>query len=293
METERRMLMGKMIISMPTPNPQFIPFHVGVEKGFFKKEGANVELMFVEASTHFDDKKALQEGTIQFRIHFGFNTKMVCGCHKSPAHRLIAKPEIKTIKELKGKTIGVHVPDNKHGVTTDAAYVLMHHGLDPWKDVTFVAVGDERARVAAMESGVVDAVSSGPPFFRILMKKGFRFLGYIGDLLPNYMAHGLFTTERIINQRAEEVGAAVRGMIKAVEFVKDKKNKEEAIDFMMRKVMLSREVASESYDEYVDLWTWEIIPEALEDVVKYKCWVQGIKPVPIETLYDRRFLPKP
>ena len=73
----------------------------------------------------------------------------------------LARPEIKSVKELKGKTITVG--DIGSAPLVMLQLIAKHFGLDPDKDIKFLAVGLNEARLAALKQGLVAATVAPPP----------------------------------------------------------------------------------------------------------------------------------
>ena len=101
---------------------------------------------------------------------------------------LIARPEFKSVQELKGKTIGL----NTFGGTLEstARLIVKHFGLDPDKDVKFLATGTVDSRFAAMKQGLTAATLGSPPLDFLGKKLGFVVLARAQDLF-NFPASGL------------------------------------------------------------------------------------------------------
>src|SRR5262249_61958745 len=99
-------------------------------------------------------------------------------------HALVVKPEYKSGKELKGKTVGI----GNFGGTDEVAgrMMLKSFGLDTQKDLKFIALGPDRARLAALKEGLVDVAGVAPPRGPLGKQKGVKVLlgGHDGFLFP-------------------------------------------------------------------------------------------------------------
>jgi NitT/TauT family transport system substrate-binding protein len=86
---------------------------------------------------------------------------MVGSLAKVPAFYIMANPEIKTIEDLRGKSVGV----TRFGSSTDFTirYVLKKHGLEPGKDVTIIQMGDLIAAALAMKNRTIVAAPFSSP----------------------------------------------------------------------------------------------------------------------------------
>src|SRR4030095_6133566 len=90
----------------------------------------------------------------------GAPLKFVFLCSSRPMHWLYARPEIKSLKEIKGKKIGVSsVGSAAHFLVQE---ILRRHGMDPARGVTILGVGATADRDAALESGTLGAKNITP-----------------------------------------------------------------------------------------------------------------------------------
>ena len=153
---------------------------VAREKGYFREEDLDVELILMTASVA---NMALMGGNVDFissgpsvvgAIAQGTPLKFVFLCSSRPMHWLYAKSEIKSIKEIKGKKIGVsgRLPPPLFLVQE----ILRRHGMDPVRDVTILGVGTTANRYAALQSGTIDATNLTPPFNFKAQESGLREL---------------------------------------------------------------------------------------------------------------------
>jgi ABC-type nitrate/sulfonate/bicarbonate transport system substrate-binding protein len=133
----------------------------------------------------------------------------------------VTQPGIKTIRDLKGKTIGI-TPGR------DAAYarvvkLLRDNGMDASKDVTFLSVGDggPAARVAALSSGVIHATMFTPPSDKISEKAGMRVLTRID--VAN-VGGGLNTTPGFIQKSRPRALRFLRGYMEGIRYLKSHKD---------------------------------------------------------------------
>jgi NitT/TauT family transport system substrate-binding protein len=112
---------------------------------------------------------------------------------KVPAFYIMALPEIKTIDDLRGKTVGV----TRFGSSTDFTmrYVLRKHGLEAGKDVTLIQTGDLFAAAAMLRSRtIVSAPFSSPTNLRA-EEAGARILMNMGKA-GVYFPHDAFMARR-------------------------------------------------------------------------------------------------
>jgi NitT/TauT family transport system substrate-binding protein len=199
----------------------FIPV-IAKEAKYFDREGLSVELVHVGGSTRI--VAALIGGSGQL-IHAGepavipavargSDVVIIATMSKVPQHRLIGRPEIKDIKELKGRAVGV----TSFGATSDfiLRYALQKHGLDPNKDVSIVQTGGQPEGLAAMAAGRIFAQRMSFPLHLKALQMGMRELVDFSTLGLEENVGPVITTRSFIAQRRATVlrfmKAFIRGM---------------------------------------------------------------------------------
>ena len=154
---EARQLIPVKVAYISTNGTQAVVLYA-FEKGLFKKYGLDVKLSYISGGT--TALTALLAGDVDFSQSAGStvlsaviakqDAVLIAGQFNSYPGSLMALPEIKTMTDLKGKAIGI----NQMGDISDAItrIVFSKNGLDPTKDVTFVAVGESAQRLEAMNA---------------------------------------------------------------------------------------------------------------------------------------------
>ena len=134
----------------------------------------------------------------------------------------------KSVKELKGKTIGV----GSYGSTPDiiARMVVKHYGVDPETEIKMIALGSDSARLTALKEGVVDAIIVAPPVDFEGKKMGFNILSRAGDIL-RFPYNGLGTSVEKITERPDGVKRVIRAIVRANGFIR--RNREGAIQVLV------------------------------------------------------------
>ena len=171
-------------VGFPSLATGFAPSWVTADKGIWKKHGLEVELIYLRGGSR--TVSALIGGSVDFILgsDLGVTTAILQGASltrvgvttNTLGYSMVTQPNIKTVRDLKGKIIGI-TPGR------DAAYarvvkLLRDNGMDASKDVTFLSVGDggPASRVAALSSGVIHATMFTPPSDLISEKAGMRIL---------------------------------------------------------------------------------------------------------------------
>ena len=194
------------------------------EKGFFKKNGVNIEL------THIPTNQAVQ-ALVGGRIHFtttgpqvldanlaGADTVYILSPLNSFVFSLYSKPAINGIKGLAGKTLGA---TNK-GTPTDIAgrMILTQHGLKPDVDVKFLYLKEIPALVGALQQGLLDAALLAAPSTLTARNFGLKELLNITALKIPFVQHSIGTTRSYINANPDIVRRFVRSAVEGLDYVR-------------------------------------------------------------------------
>jgi len=154
------------------------------------------------------------------------------------------------VEELKGKLLGV----SSFGASTDtyARALLRRYKLVPNQDVKILALGGGTARIAAMETGAIDAALIEAPYNVMLERKGFRKILFVGDLIPSPLS-GFGTRLEKIQKQPDEIQRLVRATLRGIQFAKS--NKQDAVRSIMKWSDMDQELAGGSYDMAVSSWS--------------------------------------
>ena len=126
----------KIRISIPNLSGQFMTMPLAQKRGFLKEEGIESEIIRITSAGGVTSA-AMSSGALDYGTGMGISGAMtgaypvkVVACFvPAPVLSLVARPEIKTIAGLKGKTVGV---SSFSGVSIFAARLIAKHfGLDP------------------------------------------------------------------------------------------------------------------------------------------------------------------
>ena len=242
----------KVRVSIPGQTSRTSLFYAAKDKGYYREEGIDVEFILMPANlastavlTGDIDYNGAVTGVIAAAVK-GQPIKAVIFTMRSPVQGLMAKPEIKDLQQLKGRKIGVSSP----GATTDLAtrHILRKQGLEFGRDYSIVYVATESGRLAALETGVLDAAMLSVPENILAHQKGFNELALSADHL-DFPQNGFGTSMKKIKENSDEVSRMVRATLRGLMFVSESKNKESCLDMIMKNWGIkSRPMASQMYD---------------------------------------------
>ena len=134
--------------------------------------------------------------------------------------RLMVKPEIRKVEDLKGKKIGI----SSLGSAGDLlfGYVLRKYGIDTVRDVYWLAVGNTAERVQALYNGSVDAADLSYPADVQAERKGFRpLLDAKKEIV--YPTASVVTPRKTIREERDTVARYVRSFVEGIAFLKNNK----------------------------------------------------------------------
>jgi NitT/TauT family transport system substrate-binding protein len=240
----------KIGISFPGPAAQFIPLAVAEKQGFFRDEGLQGEMVQMRGSVPI---AALVNGDIDYHMVIGSGVasaiqrlpvRAVACFVPAPPIALIARPEFKSVKDLKGQTIGAN-PVGASVTSASARLILSHFGLDPEKDVKFTVRGDAPARLALMKEGLIAATFGSAPIDHQGIKMGFVILARSYEIF-SYPDSGLVASVKKIKEKPDEVRRVIKAGIRANRYIRS--NRDGTIQFLMDRQKIDRELAAATYD---------------------------------------------
>jgi len=235
-------------LALPAKSMGYLPLFVAIHRGFFKDDGIDIETpMMLPQLAH----NALLSGDVDYHgvadsalrlAARGAPIKTIFFGAARPNYFLIAKPQFKSIQELRGKYIGIV----RFGDTIELAtrIAFSREGMDAQRDAVLIMIGLPSTRVAALSAGSVDATIAIPPDNVLLRQKGFRELLFLGDAIE-FPSNGFSTTERQLNEKRELTKRLLRGLYRGLTFARERP--EETVQILEREWRVDSATAKESY----------------------------------------------
>lgn len=239
----------KIRIGFPDFTAQFGSLPLAQKKGFLQEEDLQAEVIRINATVGI---AALANGEIDYYPGIGPGVaaalqgvpiKVVACYVPSAPFALIARPEFKSVQELRGKAIGLNTFGGNIEVV--ARLIFKHFGLDADKEIKFLALGTNERRFAAMKQGLAAATLGTPPLDFFGQKFGFVVLTRAHELF-SYPASGVLVSVKKIKERPEEVKRVIKAGIKFNRYFRQ--NREGAIQAMMEWMKIDKETASATYE---------------------------------------------
>lgn len=281
----------KVIISYSSRGYVFVPAHVAVVKGFFREQGLEALMVQMRATVavpalvNGDSHYALAGLPTLNAIVQGFPFRYLAILGEKSLHHLVARPEIKSPSDLRGKKLGVVRVGGQDHLQAEA--ILLAKGID-MKDVHLVTLGlDGPLRAEILKKGLVDAISVTPPESVRLQKEGFPIHGGPADVKQGNPSAGVAATEKRVREKPDEVKKVLRAIVRGLRFTHERRD--ETIPIMMEWLSQSRETAAESYGLMQPLLSRDgaTSDNNLEFAVEaVKRTIGATKPVPLSQVRD-------
>jgi NitT/TauT family transport system substrate-binding protein len=199
----------------------WFPVKVALEKGFFRNEGIEPQLIQMNGNVA---TVALANGHIDFSLNIspvlngamqGLGTKLVAALNSRPLFALVVRPEIDSPSDLKGKVFAVSSFGNTQAILTEKH--LQHLGLKKG-EYQLLAMGATPARIAALEKNIPQGSLMPLPTNVQLENRGYRLLGNTAEIVINPIA-GLGVREEKIRKDRDLIKRTIRACLRSLQLL--------------------------------------------------------------------------
>jgi NitT/TauT family transport system substrate-binding protein len=280
----------RITIATPSRGLFEFPVVVGMRKGYFKDEGIDVDKVQMQPAIGV---KALISGDVDYLLAWGsalraavtgVPLKAVAGFASRPLHVLVARPEIKTPQDLKGKIIGV---DSVAGTVDYLSRVAIRHfGMEPEKDVKIIVTGESPTRLLALRAGSIDATPIDVAFAVKAEDEGFKRLVYLGDIIELPLS-GMAVMDTKLQTHREQAKRVVRASVRGTRFMKQ--NRSETVQMLSDYLRITPAQSAKAYDTSINSFTDDgmISDKGIHlDVQLTKERLKMTKDIPLSQLVD-------
>jgi ABC-type nitrate/sulfonate/bicarbonate transport system substrate-binding protein len=225
------------------------------EKGIFKKHGIEGEVIVIGGGSS-RGMSALIAGDIQFVCVSGdavvnadlrgADAIMVASVMNKGIQRIMARPELKSPTDLRGKRVGV----TRLGAASHLALGLMLKmwGISP-SDVHIMQVGSSPAMIASLDKGGIDAAVLSIPSVFVAEERGYRVLGDLADMDIYYLYQILASTRSYLRANRDRASRFIKAFVEGIAFFK--KSKTESLEVLRKKLRIDpqgEKYLAKSYD---------------------------------------------
>lgn len=266
--------------AFPSPSVQILPMMVAQERGFYKREGLDLELIFVRGAS------TAVQALIANQIHFifsigpqmpavweGNDIMLLAQQVGRPTFSMVVTPDIQKIADLKGKKIGVTFG----GSTAAGTKALLElNKINPDKDVEYISLPGNEPKIAAMKQGIISAALLAPPADYLAMKAGLKRLVSLADIFKDTAFTGLAANRKTIVENPQMVKRMVRAIVRAVLHTRD--NPEDAMQVLTKRLGLDREAAQDAYQMIKDALVPVPTEKGVDLMAQWQAIALNVKP---------------
>ena len=238
----------KITIHIPGKSMSVMVFYFGKDKGFFLEEGIDAQLVAMSPPVAI---AAMIAGELDFSTTLGAATaaimrgsslKRIFYVQQDPTFALTAQPEIKTIRELTGKVIGVNAPTDAMGMS--AKMILKGNRIDP-SQVTFLSTQVTENAYKALLTKRIAATLLPPPYAEEAEAKGYSRLAEAKDYAP-LSTIGLVTSVQALTKNPGTAQAMVRVLLKTLAYLQNPMNRHELVQYVSASFKMDSSVADKA-----------------------------------------------
>ena len=236
------------------PNAVGWPWYIGIDKGFFAASGIELDLIYVPTASGLVQQLAAGSldivadvGVVEpiHAVERGAPVALMRIVGQVPPYEMLAKPEIASIKDLKGKTICIGGLLDINRVYLER--IMTANGLHDG-DYDITVIGNTAGRFAALKSGAADATMLAPPVNFFAEDAGFRNVGLILDYARDLPFSASDVSLAYARTHLDTLKKLLAVLDKSVAWFNDPANREEAIDIMVREMKSPRAPVERGYD---------------------------------------------
>jgi ABC-type nitrate/sulfonate/bicarbonate transport system substrate-binding protein len=237
-------------------NLDYLPFFIALKKGFYTKEGIQVDLVsigradvqlqaLVAGELNFANMNA--DNIIIWDERTNGNLKVAAGSSNAAPYFLIGAKNIKKVEDLKGQRLGVA------GLTGGATSILLSYmkskGLVHPRDFSLALIaGGTPARLSALESNAIAGAVLGIPFGDIAVDRGFTKLGDTTEVISNYQFNNININPTWAEKNRPAVVKFIKAHIQSLRWIHD--HPADAADFLTKEFGVQAPYARRGIDYY-------------------------------------------
>jgi ABC-type nitrate/sulfonate/bicarbonate transport system substrate-binding protein len=224
----------KVTIHVPSKSLSIMPYYFGKDKGFFAAEQIEPQLVMMAPPTAI---AAMVAGELDFSSTTGAATsammrglpiRRVFYVQQDPVHVLVAQPEIKSVEELVGKTVGVTALTDAVGMSTNV--ILRAHGIEPGK-VTLLAMQVTDNAIKSLTTKRIAATLLAPPYVEELQSKGYIKLAEARMYAPLSFI-GLVTSLETMKKSPQKVFGMIAALNRTMSYILSPANRNEVVKYV-------------------------------------------------------------
>jgi ABC-type nitrate/sulfonate/bicarbonate transport system substrate-binding protein len=229
-------------------SPASLPLYVAQRKGFLAREGIELEVVPLPGLIAMID--ALDKGEVELSlvatpfliegVMKGSDAAGVVGGSATSIHSLMARPDITSFADLKGKTIGLSTPPDTLSIAT--RLLIAKHGVDA-ADYQVAEMQGTPVRLACMMKEICAAAALNQPEDLILIEKGYHKLGDSLEVMPELQFLVVAASRRWAAQHRDAVVRFARAYGDAYRFIRDPAHRDEVVAILVDTTKVTESIA--------------------------------------------------
>jgi ABC-type nitrate/sulfonate/bicarbonate transport system substrate-binding protein len=249
---------------------------IAQSNGVFAKYGLRIELPRSAAGGSEEVRRWLASGEVDLADYgvdnaiamvenAGVDVILVAATDYTPTD-LMVQPEIKSLADLRGKTVLVDAPNTQNALALKK--ILSTAGLNPVSDYQMKEAGGTTARVAAMlkHREYAATMASGQTAVRA-RQAGLVSLATTSNIFGHVLRYGVFTRRQWAKENNDLLVRYIAAHIEAQRWIMNPINKDKVIDIIAQQAKLSRDLAGEIYE--MDMGPNGLARDAAIDVARF------------------------
>ncbi|MEV4314183.1 ABC transporter substrate-binding protein [Actinocrispum sp. NPDC049592] len=255
-------------IGYTAPGAGYADLYVAADHGIFSKHGLKAEIVRLNDSSQL--VAGLASGSVQIAVGVaqdtaaaimkGTDLRYVAMSEPHYNLEMWASPDIKSVRDLKGKKVAITSPGSESDFGLTA--IMAKNGMKR-EDVTGVFVKSIPAEVSALQSGAVSAILTQPPQGAETKEKGAVRIASLADMdfpLGAYTVQGKY-----LDTNREVVKRFVQAEAEALQYLRG--NEKETLTSIQKYTGINKpDLAKYAYDFFLDVW--QKTPKVDEKIIK-------------------------
>jgi ABC-type nitrate/sulfonate/bicarbonate transport system substrate-binding protein len=236
-----------------------VQFVIAERQGYFAKHGVSAQTENLPSSDVLRSNLASGNGDLAYlavdnavaMVELAHQDMVILMGGEGSQNELVVQPEIKSLEQLRGKTLIVDAPNTAYALQLKK--ILLAKGLQVVRDYEMKPVGGTPQRLIAMREHKEYAGSMlGPPALITAKQEGFVSLAKVQDVIGPYQGAGYFSQRKWALDNKENLDNYLAAIIEAHFWLMDPANKQQVIDLWISEFHMKPEIAAATYESSVN-----------------------------------------
>jgi NitT/TauT family transport system substrate-binding protein len=236
-----------------------VQFVIAEKQGYFANHGVSAGTENLPSSDVLRSNLANGNGDLAYlavdnavaMVELAHQDMVILMGGEGSQNELVVQPEIKSLQELRGKTLIVDAPNTAYALQMKK--ILLAKGLQVVRDYEMKPIGGTPQRLIAMRKHKEYAGSMlGPPALITAKQEGFVSLAKVQDVIGPYQAAGYFAQRKWALDNKENLDNYLAAIIEAQRWLMDPANKQQVIDLWISEFHMTPEIAAATYESSVN-----------------------------------------